>query len=96
MSINNVLRTRVSTRLSHGAGVWRVRVSVVLAEVFGNVVACQLSHNVGDVAKGAEVLQPLVSTALWRKTSATITTKTAATQPAKNKQFEDISLVTAM
>lgn len=62
MIVNNVLRTRVSTGLSQRTGVWRVWVSVVITEVFGNVVACQLGHNVGDVAKRAEVLQPFMST----------------------------------
>lgn len=61
------LRTRGSTALSHWTRVWGVRVSVVITEVFGNVVACQLGHNVGDVAIGTEVLQALVSTTLWRK-----------------------------
>lgn len=40
---------------------------MVVAEVFRNVVACQLCHNVGDVPKGAQVLQPLMSTTWWRK-----------------------------
>lgn len=61
------LRTRGSTALSQWTRVWGVRVSVVITEVFGNVVACQLGQNVGDVAIGTEVLQALVSTTLWRK-----------------------------
>lgn len=61
------LRTRGSTALSHWTRVWGLRVSVVITEVFGNVVACQLGHNVGDVAIGTKVLQALVSTTLWRK-----------------------------
>ncbi len=74
--LRNVVRTGVCTSLSQGTGVWGVRVTVVITEIFGNVVTCQLGHNVGDVAKGAEVLQPLMSTTLWRKTSTTLTAKT--------------------
>lgn len=52
---------------------------MVITEVFGNVVSRQLSHNVGDVSIGAEVLQPFMSATWWRKTTAAITTtKTAA------------------
>lgn len=67
--------TKAFTSLSQGTGVWGVWVSMVITEVFGDVVACQLSHNVGDVTEGAEVLQTLVSTTLWRKTRGTLTTK---------------------
>lgn len=87
ININNVLKTRVSTCLSQGTGVWRVWVSVVIAEVFGNIVACQLGHNVGDVAVRAEVLQPLMSTTLWRKTSIVFNTRTTATAPPARKSF---------
>lgn len=53
------------TGLSQRTGVRRVWVSVVIAQVFGNVVAGQLGHYVGDVPKRAQVLQALVSTPLW-------------------------------
>lgn len=62
---------RACTGLSQGARVRGVWVSVVLAQVFGDVVASQLGHNVGDVAERAEVLQPFVSTTWWSRTSIT-------------------------
>jgi len=91
MFINKVLSTRVSTCLSQGTRVWRVRVPVVLAEVFGNVVSGQLGHNIGDVAKGSEVLEPFVSTTLWRKRSITIPTgRRAAASAAPTQQQEQM------
>lgn len=50
---NTVHRGRIPTRLSQGTGVWWVWVAVVITEVFGNIVACELCHNVGDVSIGA-------------------------------------------
>lgn len=82
MLILKELCTRASTCHSQGTRVWRVGVPVIITDVFGDVVACQLGNNVGNVAERAEVLQPLVSTALWRKTCITTNTKTAATSPA--------------
>lgn len=60
----SIFQTPVSSGLSQRTGVWRVRVSVVIAEVLGHIVACQLCHNVGDVAIGPEMLQALVSSTL--------------------------------
>lgn len=74
-----MLRTKVSTCLSQGTGVRRVWVSVVITEVFGNVVSRQLSHNVWDVSVRAEVLQPFVGTTLWRITNTAVATSTTAT-----------------
>lgn len=62
------------TCLSKGTGVWRVWVAMVITEVFGDVVACQLSHNVGDVSIRAEVLQPFMSPTWWRTKSTAVTT----------------------
>lgn len=50
------------TRLSQGTGVWGVWVSVIITEVFGNIVSSQFGHNVWDVSIRAEVLQPFMST----------------------------------
>lgn len=73
-------RIRVRTCLFLGTRVGGVRVPVVITEVFGDVVARQLSHNVGDVSIRAEVLQPLVSATSWRKRRTTLSTNlTAAT-----------------
>lgn len=57
----------VFTTLSQRTGVGRVWISVVITKVFGNIVACQLGHDVGDVAKRTQVLQAFVSTPLWKK-----------------------------
>lgn len=56
-------RMQDPTSFSLRTRIWRIWVAVIIAEVFGNVVTCQLSHNVGNVAIGTEVLQPLMSTA---------------------------------
>lgn len=62
-----MLCVEIFTSLSQRTGVGRVWVSVVITEVFGNIVACQLGHNVGDVAERTQVLQAFVSTPLWKK-----------------------------
>lgn len=41
--------------------VWRVWVTLILTEVLRNVVTSQLCHDVGDVPKRTQVLQPFMS-----------------------------------
>lgn len=62
------LRLGVCTCLSQGTRVGGVGVSMLIPEVFGDVVARQLGHYVGDVSIGAEVLQPFVGAPWWRNT----------------------------
>lgn len=64
---NNTQVYELRTRFPQRTGVRGVRVSVIITEVFGNIVACQLCHDVWDVSVRAQVLQPFVSTTWWRK-----------------------------
>lgn len=56
------LEKKKNTSLPNRTWIWRIWVSVIITEIFGNIISSQLSHKVGDVSKWTEELQALVST----------------------------------
>lgn len=50
------------TCFSNRAGIWRVRISLIFAEILWYIVSCQLSHDIWDIAIRTQVLETLMST----------------------------------
>lgn len=66
--VRNMFQASVGSFSPQWTGVGWVWVALVLIEILWDVIPCQLSHNVGDVAVGAQVLQSFMGTtfdALW-------------------------------
>lgn len=67
----SLLPPKLRTSLPSWAWIRRVWVSVVVNDIFGNIISRQLGHKVGDVSKGTEELQALVSATLWKNIAIT-------------------------